>query len=74
MYSSQLPSTAGVTQAPLSYGVREITYRVWHFGHSTQCRARDIKPFESTDFHGSVFIELLIPGGRTQYPLDDLST
>ena len=43
MYSSEDASTAGRRYAPLLYGLNEMRYRVWHLGHSTQWRIRDIE-------------------------------
>lgn len=42
VYSSQQPSIMGCKYELFWYGLQETTYRVRHFGHSTQCRIRRI--------------------------------
>jgi len=42
VHSSEKPALRGIRYDPLRYGLKPTRYRVRHFGHSTQCRTRDI--------------------------------
>src|SRR6266852_175443 len=74
IHSSENPAARGIRYDPLRYGLKPTRYRVRHFGHSTQCRTRDIAMPYGDEGYTDCYSQSRPNNGRKQYPLDAIWT